>query len=30
MVLTLKHSDYRADELLIDTDKVWLSVDYAF
>jgi hypothetical protein len=30
MVLTLKYADYRADELLTDTDKVWLSVDYAF
>jgi hypothetical protein len=30
MVLTLKYSDYRADALLTDTDKVWLSVDYAF
>jgi len=30
MVLTLKYADYRADELLTDTDKLWLSVDYAF
>lgn len=30
MVLTLKYSDYRADQLLTDTDKLWLSVDYAF
>jgi hypothetical protein len=30
MVLTLKYADYRADQLLTDTDKLWLSVDYAF
>jgi hypothetical protein len=30
MVLTLKYSDYRADQLLTDTDKLWLSVDYSF
>jgi hypothetical protein len=30
MVLTLKYADYRADELLTDTDKLWLSVDYSF
>ena len=30
MTLTLKYADYRADELLTDTDKLWLSVDYAF
>jgi hypothetical protein len=30
MILTLKYADYRADQLLTDTDKLWLSVDYAF
>jgi len=30
MALTLKYADYRADALLTDTDKVWLSVDYSF
>jgi hypothetical protein len=30
MTLTLKYADYRAAELLTDTDKLWLSVDYAF
>jgi hypothetical protein len=30
MTLTLKYADYRAEELLTDTDKLWLSVDYAF
>lgn len=30
LALTLKYADYRADELLTDTDKLWLSVDYAF
>jgi hypothetical protein len=30
LALTLKYSDYRADELFTDTDKLWLSVDYAF
>jgi hypothetical protein len=30
MTFTLKYSDYRADALLTDTDKLWLSVDYAF
>jgi hypothetical protein len=30
MVLTLKYADYRADTLFTDTDKLWLSVDYAF
>jgi hypothetical protein len=30
MALTLKYADYRADELLTDTDKLWLSVDFAF
>jgi len=30
MTLTAKYADYRADELLTDTDKLWLSVDYAF
>ena len=30
MTLTAKYADYRADVLLTDTEKVWLSVDYAF
>jgi hypothetical protein len=30
MALTLKYADYRADSLFTDTDKLWLSVDYAF
>jgi hypothetical protein len=30
MALTLKYADYRADALFTDTDKLWLSVDYAF
>jgi hypothetical protein len=30
MALTAKYADYRADELFTDTDKVWVSVDYAF
>jgi hypothetical protein len=30
LVLTLKYADYRADQLLTDTDKLWLSVDFAF
>jgi hypothetical protein len=30
VALTLKYADYRADTLFTDTDKVWLSVDYAF
>jgi hypothetical protein len=30
MALTLKYADYRADTLFTDTDKLWLSVDYAF
>jgi len=30
MTLTAKYADYRADELLTDTEKMWLSVDYAF
>jgi len=30
MALTLKYADYRADVLLTDTTKFWLSVDYAF
>ena len=30
MALTVKYADYRADSLLTDTEKVWLSVDYAF
>jgi hypothetical protein len=30
VALTLKYADYRADTLFTDTDKLWLSVDYAF
>jgi hypothetical protein len=30
MALTLKYADYRAISLFTDTDKLWLSVDYAF
>jgi hypothetical protein len=30
VALTLKYADYRADALFTDTDKLWLSVDYAF
>jgi Alginate export len=30
MALTLKYADYRADQLLTDTDKLWLSIEYAF
>jgi len=30
MTLTAKYADYRADELLTDTEKLWFSVDYAF
>lgn len=30
IALTAKYADYRADELLTDTDKIWVSVDYAF
>jgi hypothetical protein len=30
VALTLKYSDYRAAALFTDTDKLWLSVDYAF
>jgi hypothetical protein len=30
MAFTAKYADYRADGLLTDTDKVWLSFDYAF
>jgi hypothetical protein len=30
MALTAKYADYRADELNTDTEKLWLSVDYAF
>ena len=29
MTLTAKYADYRADELFTDTEKMWLSVDYA-
>jgi hypothetical protein len=30
MTLTAKYADYRADSLLTDTEKVWVSVDYSF
>ena len=30
MALTAKYADYRADSLLTDTEKLWLSVDYSF
>ena len=30
LALTLKYADYRAAALFTDTDKLWLSVDYAF
>lgn len=30
MVLTAKYADYRADSLFTDTEKFWISVDYAF
>ena len=30
MTLTAKYADYRADQLFTDTEKAWLSVDYAF
>jgi hypothetical protein len=30
MALTAKFADYRADALLTDTEKLWLSVDYSF
>ena len=30
MALTAKYADYRADQLFTDTEKVWVSVDYAF
>jgi len=30
MALTAKYADYRADALLTDTEKLWLSVDYSF
>ena len=30
IALTAKYADYRADELLTDTDKIWVSVDYVF
>jgi hypothetical protein len=30
MALTAKYADYRADGLLTDTEKLWLSVDYSF
>jgi hypothetical protein len=30
MALTFKYADYRAGAVLTDTEKLWLSVDYAF
>jgi hypothetical protein len=30
VALTAKYADYRADALMTDTEKLWLSVDYAF
>ena len=30
MAFTAKYADYRADGLFTDTDKLWLSFDYAF
>jgi hypothetical protein len=30
MTLTAKFADYRADTLFTDTEKLWISVDYAF
>ena len=30
MALTAKYADYRADTLFTDTEKLWVSVDYAF
>ena len=30
MALTAKYADYRADALLTDTEKIWVSVDYSF
>ena len=30
MALTAKYADYRADALLTDTEKLWVSVDYSF
>jgi hypothetical protein len=30
MTLTAKYADYRADTLFTDTEKLWISVDYAF
>jgi hypothetical protein len=30
MAFTAKLADYRADGLLTDTEKVWLSFEYAF
>ena len=29
-ILTAKYADYRADSLFTDTEKFWVSVDYAF
>jgi len=30
IALTAKYADYRADQLFTDTEKFWVSVDYAF
>jgi hypothetical protein len=30
VTLTLKYAAYEADALFTDTDKFWLSMDYAF
>jgi hypothetical protein len=30
VTLTLKYAAYDADDLLTDTDKFWLSMDYVF
>jgi len=30
MALTFKYADYRAKQLFTDTDKLWISIDYAF
>jgi hypothetical protein len=30
MALTAKYADYRADQFLTDTEKLWVSIDYAF
>ena len=30
VTLTLKYASYEAETLSVDTDKMWLSMDYAF